>query len=91
MGDNNNYRPVSLISIVGKLLESIIRDQVQKFLDENKLIHSSQHGFTNGKSCLTNLTEFFYRIFEWYDIINLDFSKAFDKVPHRRLIKKLEV
>ena len=48
--DKNNYRPVSLTSIVGircwRLL--IIRDQVQKFLDENKLIYSSQHGFTKG-------------------------------------------
>ena len=38
-GDKNNYRPVSLTSIVGKLLESIISDQVQTFLDENKLIY----------------------------------------------------
>ena len=63
-GDKNNYRSVSLTSIVGKLLESIIRDQVQKFLDENKLIYSSQHGFTKGKSRLTNFIEFFDRIFE---------------------------
>ena len=55
--DKNNYRPVSFKSIVGKLLESIIRYQVQKFLDENKLIYSSQHKYT-GKSYLT--TEFFY-------------------------------
>ena len=94
--DKNNYRPVSLTSIVGKLLESIIRERLQKFLEENKLINSSQHGFTKGKSCLTNLIEFFERVFEWYDqgdsldIIYLDFSKAFDKVPHKRLIKKLE-
>ena len=44
--DKNNYRPISLTSIVGKLLESIIKDKVQKFLNENKLIYSSQHGFT---------------------------------------------
>ena len=77
-------------------MESIIRDQVQKFLDENKLIYSSQYSFTKGKSCLPNLIEFFHRIFEWYDrvdsldIIYLDFSKSSDKVPHKRLIKKLE-
>ena len=54
-GDKNSYRPVSLTSVVGNLLESIIRDQVQKFLNDNKLIYSSHHGFTTGKSCLTNL------------------------------------
>ena len=56
-GDKNNYRPVTFKSIVGKLLESIIRYQVQKLLDENKLIYSSQHRFT-GKLYLT--TEFLY-------------------------------
>ena len=77
-------------------MESNIRDQVQQFLDQNKLLYSSQYGFTKGKPCLTNEIEFFYGIFEWYDkgdsldTINLDFSKAFDKVPHQRLIKKLE-
>ena len=78
------------------MFESIIRDQVKKFLDENKLIYLSQHGFTKGKSCPKNFIQFFYRIFEWYDkgdsldIIYLDFHKAFDKVPHKRLIIKLE-
>ena len=49
MGYKNNYRPVSLTSIVGKLLGSIIRNQVQKFLDENKLNYPSQHGFNKDK------------------------------------------
>ena len=59
------------------------------FLDENKLIYSSQHVFSKGTLCLTNLIDFFDRIFEWYDqgdlldIVYLDFSKAFDKVPHK--------
>ena len=78
------------------MLESIIKDQVQKFLDVNKLINSSQHGFTKGKSCLTNFIEFYDRIFEWHDkgdsldIIYLDFNKAMDKVPTKRLLQKLE-
>ena len=65
-------------------------------MDENKLIYSTQYGFTEGKSCLTNFIDFFYRIIECYDkgdsldIICLDFSEAFDKVPHKRLIKNLE-
>ena len=65
-------------------------------INYNKLIYSRQHGFTMGKSCLTGLIEFFYMIFEWYDqgdsldIMYLDFSKAFDKVPYKRFISKLE-
>ena len=47
-GDKNYHRPVNLISIVGKLLESIIRDQIQKCLEENKLTYSTQYGFTKG-------------------------------------------
>ena len=65
-------------------------------LDKNKLIYSSQHNFIKGKSYLINLIEFFCRICEWYDkgdsldIIYSEFSKAFNKVPDKRLIKKLE-
>ena len=59
-----------------------------------KLINGSQHGFTKGMSCLTNMLEFFEKITDAidkgkpYDCIYLDFAKAFDKVPHFRLIKK---
>ena len=82
-GDKNNYRPVSLTSFVGKLSKTIVRDQLQMFLGENKVIYSSQHGFNKGESCLRNLIDFFDRILEWHDkgdslgIIYLEFSKAF--------------
>ena len=66
------------------------------FLIKHKLINSSQHGFLKSKSCLTNLLCFFEEITKWedkgspLDIIYLDFQKAFDKVPHQRLILKLK-
>ena len=91
-----NYRPVSLTSVICKLLESIIRDHIMDFLIKHKLINSSQHGFLKSKSCLTNLLCFFEEITKWVDegspvdIIYLDFQKAFDKVPHQRLILKLK-
>ena len=50
-----NYRPVSLTSIVGKLLEGIIRNKVIDFIEAEGLIGDSQHGFRNRKFCLTNL------------------------------------
>ena len=54
-----NYRPVSLTSVVGKLLEGILRDRIYMHLETQGLIKDSQHGFVSGKSCLINLSEFF--------------------------------
>ena len=91
-----NYRPISLTSVAGKILEKIIRDKVVTFLEDNSIISDSQHGFRNKRSCLTNLLDFFQGIYENWDnsipsdIIYLDFQKAFDKVPHERLIMKLK-
>ena len=51
----SNYRPVSLTSVVCKILESVIKDAISTHLESNSLIKSSQHGFSSGKSCLTNL------------------------------------
>ena len=53
-----NYRPISLMSHMGKVLESIVRDGVIDHVRRYKLIKDSQHGFSKGRSCLTNLLEF---------------------------------
>jgi ribonucleases P/MRP protein subunit RPP40 len=93
--DVQNYRPVSMTSIVCKIMESIIKDKIVGHLERGDLIRDSQHGFTRGRSCLTNLLEFFEEVTlhldegKPFDIMYLDFSKAFDKVPHQRLFKKL--
>ena len=86
-----NYRPVSLTSIICKVMESIIRDQIVRHLAENSLIFQSQHGFMARRSCLTNLLEYMERLSDLVDqghavdVVYLDFAKAFDKVPHARL------
>ena len=93
--DPGNYRPISLTSVPGKILESIIADNIMNHLELNKLILDSQHGFRHGRSCLTNLLDFFHEMFSIYDesraidILYLDFKKAFDKVPHIRLMAKV--
>ena len=67
------------------------------FLIKHKLINPSQHGFLKAKSCLTNLLCFLEEITKWVDdgslvdVIYLDFPKAFDKVPHQRLIRKCKI
>ncbi|PKU49337.1 rna-directed dna polymerase from mobile element jockey- hypothetical protein [Limosa lapponica baueri] len=81
-----NYRPVSLTSIPGKLMDQLILDVISKHVEEKKVIWSGQHGFTKGKSCLTNLIASYDVMTGWVDegravdIVYLDFSKAFDTV-----------
>ena len=90
-----NYRPISLTSVPGKLLERLIRDILVKHMEENNLFSKAQHGFMTGRSCSTQLLELMEELTETLDsngdvdIIYLDFKKAFDKVPHKRLLKKL--
>ena len=90
------YRPVSLTSVICKLLERLIKDHMVDFLVRHKLLNSSQHGFLKARSCLTNMLCFLEEITKWIDeglpldIIYLDVQKAFDKVPHQRLLLKLK-
>lgn len=94
--DPGNYRPVSLTVQICKIFESIIRDAIVTFLKSNNLIRDSQHGFSKNRSCLTNLLTFLDKISCYVDkgvpvdVIYLDFKKAFDKVPHHRLLQKLQ-
>ena len=91
-----NYRPISLTSVPGKLMERIIRDAIIQHMNTNNLFSSAQHGFIKGKSCTTQLLEFLEYVSQALDegddvdVIYLDFKKAFDKVPHRRLLVKLQ-
>ena len=91
-----NYRGVHLTSQLCKTLEVIIKEDIVEHILKFRLIRDSQHGFTPGRSCITNLLEFLEEITQNIDegnpcdIIYMDFQKAFDKVPHARLIKKLE-
>ncbi|CAJ0938807.1 unnamed protein product [Ranitomeya imitator] len=54
-----NYRPVSLTSTVGKILEGILRDAMLEYLKRNNLMTQDQHGFTRDRSCQTNLISFY--------------------------------
>ncbi len=91
-----NYRPVSLTSICCKLMEHIIHSSIMDHFDHHNILTDNQHGFRARRSCESQLIVTCHAIAKaiasgkQVDIILLDFSKAFDKVPHRRLIHKLK-
>ena len=90
----SNFRPVSLTSVVGKLLERLINQAIMTHLSQHNLINDTQHGFLPKRSCQTNLLLYLELQTSCIDkglgidVLYLDFAKAFDKVPHKRLLKK---
>ncbi|CAM4571088.1 unnamed protein product [Caretta caretta] len=94
--DPGNYRPVSLTSVVCKVLEKKLKEKVVKDIEVNGKWDKIQHGFTKGRLCQTNLVSFFEKVTDvldkgnTVDQIYLDFSKAFDIVPHGELLVQLE-
>jgi hypothetical protein len=91
-----NYRPVSLTSIICKILEHVVHSSVMRHFDQHSILTDSQHGFRKQRSCETQLITTVHQIARQLaegaqvDVVLLDFSKAFDKVPHARLLSKLD-
>lgn len=91
-----NYRPISLTAIPCKLMEHILVSKIWEHYNKHHVITSNQHGFRSGMSCETQLIE---ALHDWTSVLNkgqgqvdvivLDFSKAFDTVPFKRLLRKL--
>ena len=94
--DPGNYRPVSLTCIVCKILESIVYDSILNHLLNNNLLTKSQYGFICRRSAslqLLTVMEIWCNILDndgTIDDVNMDFSKAFDSVPHKRLLSKVK-
>ena len=87
-----NYRPVSLLPVCGKILEN---NEMFNFFIENKFISSNQSGFKPGDSCINQLLSIIHEIYKSFDVglevrsVFLDISKAFNKVWHDGFIYKL--
>ena len=79
------------------MCEKIVKETWMKILEEGKVLTRCQYGFRRGRSCSSNLMSFYSRVVDivqerdgWVDGVYLDLKKAFDKVPHRRLLWKIE-
>ena len=99
--DAANYRPVSLTCICCKTLQHIKVSNINEHLAFESILADCQHGFRSQRSCETQLVQFYHDLVnnldralnrdqKQTDVIIMDFAKAFDKVPHRRLLYKLE-
>lgn len=93
--DPANYRPISLTCIMCKLMEHIIASNLTRHFNKNNILYDLQHGFREKRSCETQLIQLVEDIGRQLtqgnqtDLVLLDFSKAFDKVSHLKLLFKL--
>jgi len=91
----DNYRPISLVPIIGKILEKVILNQLQAHFEDNQLLQHEQYGYRKGLSTTHALTDFIRKILEEWNnresvVVSLcDLSKAFDCLPHQMLLYKL--
>ena len=92
-----NYRSISLTSVVFKLMEKFIKDAVLTHLIENKLLSNKQFGFVSGRSTVTQLLNYVDKCAEIIanggvvDCIYFDFSKAFDTMSHQFIFNTLHI
>ena len=95
--DSKNYRPISLLPLISKIFERAIHDQLQHFLEENKILYKYQSGFRKNHSTNTCLSHLSNKILQGFDegmvtgVILIDLQKAFDTIDHSIFLKKNKV
>ena len=95
--DYDNYRPISVLPTLGKLLERLVHGQSTNYLKTRNLLCEEQSGFREGRSTATCLSEFLHTIYVGIDqgracgVLFLDLAKAFDSVDHLIFLEKLKL
>lgn len=92
----SSYRPISIVPVIGKVLESIMNGQLMTYFEDNNLLTCMQHGFRRNKSTVTAVQALIKKVYDAFEdhesvILTLcDLTKAFDCTSHRILLLKLE-
>jgi hypothetical protein len=92
----SNYHPISLTCVCCKIMEHIVISNIMRHSNTHDILYDLQHGFRDQRSCESQLLEFQADVMknlkarQQTDVLIMDFSKAFDKVGHRRLVEKLK-